>query len=163
MEPNIPERTEAFLGYVRGTLYITVFYLALFTISLAIMALDVDGTLAPAVTRFMFPLVPVLMVIGVALNARQRKGFRFSKGDPAVRAVLDDEQRRQAFSKAFKAAFIVTLLSQFPLAALFMLRPIMRLAMGSNPLALGPVFMGAFTLVIGAGSLICFFLHFDRE
>lgn len=163
MQPSASERTEVFLRHIRGTLYVSLLCLALFSVALAVLAVDADGTLAPALTRYLLPLNPILVVAAVALNARQLKGLRLRRDDPAVRAVLEDEQRRNAFQKAFKGAFITTLLSQFPLAILFMLRPTVKLAIHPSPMALGPVFMGAFSVVIGVGSLIGFFLYFDRE
>lgn len=166
MDASLPERTEIFIRYIRGSLYLSLACLGVAAAALAALALDVDGTWAPAVTRFLvrpFPLLPVLMAAGVALNMRQLKGHRFRREDPALRAVLEDEQRREAFHRAFRAAFITTLVAQFPLGALFVWRPAIRLAPGGDLLLLGPLFMGAFTLVVGLVSLICFFLFFDRD
>ncbi len=163
MQPNAPERTEVFLRHLRGTLYVSLLCLALFSTALAILAVDGDGTLAPLMTRYLLPLNPLLVVIALVLNARQLKGLRLRRDDPAMRAVLEDEHRKGAFQRATRSAFIITLVAQVPLAALFMLRPTMHLGLHAGPPSLGPVFMGVFTLVIGVGSLIGFFLFFDRE
>lgn len=165
MHPSTSERTDIFIRYIRGTLYLALGFLGIFSVSLVAMAFDPDGTWAPRVALLYapFPFMPLLIIFGVGLNARQLKGLRFRKDDPAVRAVLNDEQRLHALNKAFRAALIAVLVAQFPLALLFLRHPMTKLATTPQPVTLAPVFMGAFSLVLGVAALLGCFLYFDRE
>ncbi len=155
MTPTTPDRTELFIRYFRRSLYLALGVLGLVTLWLVGGIFDTSGTFHSFSQRLVtpFPLLPLLVCFGVIANGSSLKRQRFTKEDPDVRAVLDDEHRHQNFHRATRAALVFTLLAQIPLAILFQLRPVPD----------APYYMGALSLVLGVMALVASFLVFDRE
>ncbi|HJU83614.1 MAG TPA: hypothetical protein VJ600_05350 [Holophagaceae bacterium] len=150
-----PDRTELFIRYYRRSLMLVLVVLALLTLWLC-GGIFFPGSAFRAFSEHLvtpFPLLPLLLIFAAVMNARDLKGKGVRKDDPDVRAVLEDEHRRANLHRALRAAFVVTLVAQMPLALLFVLRPMPE----------APLYMGALTLSLGLMALVAAFLVFDRE
>jgi hypothetical protein len=94
----------------------------------------------------------VLLVIAIRWPLRGRP---FDPRSREMRAIQQDELRQSSINRAARAALIASLISQLPLALLFMLAHL------SAKQAL--LVMAESTLMLGMVTFIALFLLFDRD
>ena len=133
--------------------------------AMLVMVLVLGGTLlgqtlwpeAPASrwverSSWVFGLATVLLFLVLRWPLRGRV---FDPRSREVQAILQDELRQSSLNRAARAALLVSLVGQFPLALLFMLA---RLSPKQALLA-----MAESTVLLGMVTFITLFLLFDRE
>lgn len=152
MDKPSPDRTELFLRYVRRTLYLCLGVVTLGALYLILTIWDREGRLERLRVGLLV-LCPVALATGAAWLQGTLKGNRYSLKDADVRAILQDELRRQSFDRAFRVAFGTVMALQMPLAWLLFQNP------GEQSL----IHMGTFTILIGFIALVSAFLFFDRD
>ncbi len=112
-----------------------------------------------AASRFMAQgsiYIPIAIVILVAALRGTLRGRRWDPRSPEARAILNDELRQTSLNRASRAALIVALVAQLPLALLFGTLthlPAMRTGLA----------MAEATITLGWATFIALFLFFDRE
>ncbi len=133
----------------------------LLVIVLAFGAVTLAMTLWPegATSRFMARASVYIPVAIAILFAAWRGALRGRHWDPRSReakAILNDELRQTGLNRASRAALIVVLVAQLPLALLFgILAPMPALRTG--------LAMSEATITLGMATFIALFLFFDRE
>ncbi len=143
------DRGEQALRQVRQGLWMVLGVLVLLAAFAALQAYDPGTVLAQRSARALPALLPVLIVV---VFAWQQSTRRLSVKDAEMQAVLKDEFRRANLDRAFRAAFLVLLGVQVPLALLCRTLPSERAVWC----------MVAFSCFAGMVALLGSFLFYDR-
>jgi putative flippase GtrA len=153
MSETAEHPSELFLRFSRRSM------IALFAIVLLLGAAALALMLSPSHEAFRVVSLAAVAAIGVVLMIVVRMAFqrrRWAEDAPEVKAVVYDDWRRTNMNRASRAALIVALTAQYPLALIFGFA--MRL-----PAPVGAMAMMAATITIGLATLTGLFLFFDRD
>ena len=147
------DQTELFLRVSRRGLLAVLITILILGGSMLGMALWPSSVLAswPSRLPWLLPMVMIFAMIGLHAPLRGR-GRRWDPRSPEVKAIMEDEFRRTNMARAQRAAFMVVLIAQVPLALLLMHLPAMQAVLA----------MAVATITLGMVILIALFLFFDR-
>ena len=119
------------------------------------MTLWPEGTASRFMARASYLVPLAIVLVGLALRATLR-GRHFDPRSPEAKAVLNDELRQMSLNRAARAALIVVLVAQLPLAlALGVL--------GDLPPIRTALAMAEASITLGMATFISLFLVGDRE
>jgi hypothetical protein len=149
MAGPMESRSEKYLRFSRRSM--TVLLLLVVAVGAVCVAMAFQPV-SPAWSRALPPLWIVAVVIAAGLQ-RTLGGERWDERIPEVRAIVEDEWRRGNMDRARRAAFVVVLAAQLPLALLLGALPPMRAVMA----------MASATVSLGLATLLALFLYFDRD
>lgn len=147
------DRTELFLRFSRQNMIASL--VIVFVLGGSALSLMLAPTRAVwrSAARASLISVPMVIAVAVAMSLRRR---RWAPEAPEVRVALQDELRRTNMLRASRAALIIVLIAQWPLA--MMLGSLTHLLPPRGAMA-----MAASTITLGLVTLITLFLFFDRE
>ena len=145
------DQTELFLRVSRRGLLTVLITILLLGGTMLGTALWPSSVLAswPSRLPWLLPLVMIFALIGLHAPLR---GRRWDPASPEVKAIIEDEFRRANMARAQRAAFMVVLIAQVPLALLLTRLPAMQAVLA----------MAVATITLGMVILIALFLFFDR-
>lgn len=146
------DRTELFLRFSRQNMIASlVIVLVLGGSALSLMLAPTRAVWRSAAQASLIT-VPIVIAVAVAMSLRRR---RWASDAREVRLIMQDELRRTNMLRASRAALIVVLIAQWPLA--------MMLGFLTHLPPRGAMAMAASTITLGLVTLITLFLFFDRE
>jgi len=155
MSQPAPAQSELLLRFSRRSMMAMLFVvIALGAVGLTLIV-SPEGAVGKQ-ANLMSWLIPVGIVILVAALQTSLHRQRWDPRSPEVKAIMRDEWRQTNMNRATRAAMIVALVAQWPLALTFGFLtklPPPRMAMA----------MAASTMTLGLTTLIALFLFFDRE
>ena len=154
MTQHTDDPTEQFLRFSRRSMSALLAIVIVLGGTAIALTLSPAGAVSRSAARGAW-LIPVGIAIFVAAQS-SRRGRRWSPDSPEVRTVMQDEWRRTNMHRASRAALIVVLIAQWPLA--------LTLGFAAQlppPRAAGA--MATSTLTLGLATLMAVFLFLDRE
>jgi len=161
MAESVPSRSEVFLRFTRRSMVI----LLLLVLSLGLMGLAMvlwpDGAVSRSFERASWAVAIGIVLVGSVLQTSWRR-HRFTADSAEVKAVMNDELRRNSMDRARLIAFVVVLLAQVPIALLFS-HTALGLGFGDLPAFRAVMAMAVSTITLGMTVFIVSFLLFDRE
>jgi len=145
-------RTEDLLRFSRRSMFAQLILISCLGALALGMAIWPDGSAARLVTGmpWMIPIGTVFLVTALRSSLR---GQKWDPNSPEAKRIFSDELRRASMSRATRAAFIVVLVAQLPLALLLFHLPALRAVMA----------MAVSTITLGMLTVTALFLYFDRE
>jgi hypothetical protein len=153
MKESDETRAERYLRFSQSGMIVTlVLVLALGGICIA-MAFSPDGGAARWMSRSGWLLAVAIAIAVVMLQTATLRGERWKPDAPEARAIAGDEWRQANMNRAMRAAFLILLVAQLPLALLLARLPSLRAVMA----------MAAATATLGLASFIALYLFLSRD
>ena len=149
MAGPLESRSEKYLRFSRRSM--TVLMLLVFAVG-AVCIVMAFHTGSPNWSLAMGPLWIIAIVLAGGLQ-RTLGGERWDPGASEVRAIVEDEWRRNNMDRARRVALMIVLGAQLPLGLAFASLPSMRAVMA----------MAAATITLGLVTLLALFLYLDRD
>jgi uncharacterized membrane protein len=147
------ETSERFLRFSRQKMYALLVVVILLGATGLALILPPTGPTWRSIARACLIPVAIAIVVVVQMALRSR---RFAPNSPEVKMALNDEWRQTNMNRATRAALIVILIAQYPLALLF--------GFVTDLPTPRPGFAMAFsTITLGLATQLALFLFFDRE
>lgn len=152
MRDSNETRAERYLRFSQSGLVVTLVLIVVLGGICIAMAFAPDAG-ARLMARSGWMLAVAIAIAVVMLQAATLRGERWRPDAPEALAIARDEWRRSNMDRAMRAAFLILLVAQLPLALLFARLPSLRAVMA----------MAAATATLGMVSFIALFLFLDRD
>ncbi|MEX2527109.1 MAG: hypothetical protein WEA09_05675 [Gemmatimonadota bacterium] len=151
--PSPEPQTELYFRYGQWSLVVLLFLILTLGVLFIGLLFFPENTLLQSLSGHA-PLAGTLVIAGLfAMQLTMLRGARWNLKAPEVRAVLDDEWRRTNMDRAVRAAFVLVLVAQVPMAwVLSELSPLYPLMV-----------MAIVTGILGLSALIAAYLVFARQ
>ena len=140
---------DAYVKYSRRCIQLALMFIVIFSTIALLNFTTLDGI--NALPKLM-TLLPISIIFAIVWLQALKKKNGLSNGSAAFKAMFADELRCQSINKAYRAAFIVTIVAQIPFSLLLNVSVLTNTA----------VILGITTLVFGTSTFLAFFLYFDR-
>jgi len=97
-------------------------------------------------------MLPIAIIVALAALRSSLKGVRTDPRSNSINALLQDELRQHSLNRAYRNALVAVLLAQ----------PILALLLTWTTMPYPVVLMASMTALIGACTVVCSMLAYDR-
>ena len=147
MRPELASESDVLVKYSRRGLWLALTLLLVLGAYAIVINLAPDGE-AAALAHRLFKMLPIALVIALAAMRSSLTGVRGA----AMKALLNDELRRQSLSLSYRNGLLAVLLAQ----------PLLFLLLASMPLQHPMALMACATSLIGVAAVLGSMLVYDR-
>jgi hypothetical protein len=107
---------------------------------------------AAAMANLLARMLPIAIIIALAALRSSLKGARTDSRTNSINALLQDELRQHSLNRAYRNALVAVLLAQ----------PMLALVLTWTTMPYPVVLMASMTALIGACTVVCSMLAYDR-